>query len=74
MVKNMWGYARGLKSLDMCPEARRPLKVTYLGSTASKGSSASKSVHKGLGAPKTSHILVYDFLGLLLPIFFIKNS
>ena len=64
----------GLKSPNMCLEARRPLKVTYLGLTAFKGSSASKSVHKGLGAPQTSHIMVYDFLGLLLPIFFIENS
>lgn len=41
---------------------------------ATKGVLALKSVHKGLGTLQTSHILVYDFLGLLLSIFLTKNS
>ena len=64
----------GLKSPGICLEAQWPLRVCRLGLAAIKGALALESVHKSLGALQTSHIMVYDFLGLLLPIFFIENS
>lgn len=48
--------------------------VRRLGLAATKGALASKGMHKSLGTPQTSHILVCDFLGLFLRIFFTKNS
>ena len=68
MVKNMWSCAGGLK------KPQWPLSVCCLGLVATKGVLALKSMHKGLGSSQTSHILVCDFLGLLLPIFVMENT
>jgi len=53
----------GLKIPNTCPKARQPLIVRWLGPAANKGALASKFMHKGLGAPHSSHILIYVFQG-----------
>ena len=51
MAKNMGAVLGGLESPSMCPEARQPLSVSWLGPAATKGALALKYMHKGLGAP-----------------------
>ena len=73
MVKSMWKCANGPRKAWHMYRGSIAFKVCRLGPVAIKGVPALKSVHKGPGASQTFHILISDFLGLLLPILFTEN-